>query len=74
MRTQFAPKAISEFSGLRPLSYIASIDVAELKIDRYGKKVIRVLYYKLITDKVANFLLIYLTHDGLVTDFDLVDD
>ena len=43
-------------------------------IERHKGKVSRILYYRLMTDKADRGLLIHLTADGLVTDFDIVED
>ena len=34
----------------------------------------RVLHYRLVTDKADHGLLIHMTPDGLITDFDIVED
>jgi predicted metalloprotease with PDZ domain len=59
--------------GIRSLDYIASQDVAARGIERHGGVVSRILYYKLTT-KRSEYLMVYLTADSLVTDFDYEDD
>jgi hypothetical protein len=34
----------------------------------------RVLHYRLLTDKADRGLLIHMTPDGLITDYDIVED
>lgn len=60
--------------GIRSLDYIASQDIAGRGIERHGGVVSRIIYYKLTTTKRSEYLMIYLTADGLVTDFDYEDD
>jgi predicted metalloprotease with PDZ domain len=61
-------------AGIRSLDYIASQNVAGRGIERHGGVVSQITYYKLVTNKRSEYLMIYLTTDGLVTDFDYVDD
>ena len=44
------------------------------QIERHKGSVSRVLHYKMVTNKPDQYLLIHLTGDGLITDFDIVDD
>jgi CubicO group peptidase (beta-lactamase class C family) len=64
----------TDFAGLQSLSYIAPQDVAGRGIERHGEKINRIIYYRLITDKATRNLLLYLTADGLLTDYDIVDN
>jgi predicted metalloprotease with PDZ domain len=60
--------------GIRSLDYVASQNVDGRGIERHGGVVSRIIYYKLTTNKRSEYLMVYLTPDGLVTDFDYVDD
>lgn len=73
-RKQFGSHPIEKFVGFRSLTYLDAQDASESQIERYGKKVRRILYYKLVTARVSSFLMIYLTDEGDITDFDLVDE
>jgi CubicO group peptidase (beta-lactamase class C family) len=64
----------ANFGGLKSLVFLAAQDVTERGIERHEGKVGRILYYKLLTDKAARPILVYLTAEGLVTDEDVVDD
>ena len=44
------------------------------RIERHKGAVSRVLHYRMVTDKADRGLLIHLTADGKVTDFDIVED
>jgi CubicO group peptidase (beta-lactamase class C family) len=63
-----------DVEGLKSLSYIAVQDVADRSVERHGEKVSRILYYRMATDKSTRYLLLYLTADGLLTDYDIVDN
>lgn len=78
-----APGALKDYSssgpvhgliGIRSLDYIASQDVGGRHIERHHGEVNRIVYYKLVTKKANEYLMIYLTSDDQVTDFDYVDD
>jgi CubicO group peptidase (beta-lactamase class C family) len=73
-RTDYSRGPAPELAGIRGIAYIAGQDVAARGIERHGAKVSRVLYYKLLTDSGACFVLVYLTAEGLVTDQDVVLD
>ena len=49
-------------------------DVSAREIERHNAKVSRVLHYRMVTDKADQGLLIHMTPDGLITDFDIVED
>jgi hypothetical protein len=60
--------------GIRSLDYVASQDVAGRGIERHGGAVSRIIYYKRTTNKRSQYLMVYLTPDGMLTDFDYEDD
>jgi hypothetical protein len=62
----------TDFVGFRSLAFVAQEDVAGRGIERHGAKVSKVLYYRLVMDKQTRNLLVYLTAEGLVTDYDIV--
>jgi CubicO group peptidase (beta-lactamase class C family) len=72
-KKDFGPGS-TDFVGFRSLAFVAEEDVAGRGIDRHGAKVSHVLYYRLVTDKQTRNLLVYLTAEGLVTDYDIVDN
>ena len=63
-----------ELAGLRSVVFLAEEDVSSRRIERHGGAVSRVLHYRLVTDKPDRGLLIHLTSDGRITDYDIVDD
>jgi predicted metalloprotease with PDZ domain len=60
--------------AIRSLDYIDSQSVAGRHIERHHGEVSRIDYYKLVTAKKTRYLMVYLTGNGLVTDFDYVED
>ncbi len=81
--TGLAPGALADYSvtgpvhglvGIRSLDYIDSQGVGGRGLERHHGDVSRIAYYKLTTDKHSRYLMVYFTHDGLVTDFDYVED
>jgi hypothetical protein len=64
----------TDFAGFRSLAFVAAEDVVGRGIDRHGAKVSHVLYYRLVLDKQNRNLLVYLTAEGLVADYDIVEN
>jgi hypothetical protein len=60
--------------GIQSLEYIDSQNVAGRHIERHHGEVSRISYYKLVTATKTRYLIVYLTADALVTDFDYVED
>jgi len=61
-------------AGIKSLSFVSAQDVRGRGIERHEGKVGSVLYYKLVTEKAVRYVLIHLTAEGLVTDYDVVDN
>jgi CubicO group peptidase (beta-lactamase class C family) len=72
-RTTFAKRPIRDLSGVRAVAYLAEQDVAGRRIERHGGTVARVLFYRMETEQGARWLLIHVTGDNLITDYDVVD-
>lgn len=75
------PGARKDFAGgtpalasIKSLSFVFAQDVRGRGIERHESKVASVLYYKLVTDKAIRYVLVHLTAEGLVTDYDVVDN
>ena len=65
---------VRDLAGLRSVNFLAEQDASGREIERHKGKVRRILHYRLVTDKADRALLIHLTGDGLITDYDIVDD
>jgi hypothetical protein len=64
----------TDFAGTRSLAFVAAEDVTGRGIERHGAKVSHVLYYRLVMDKQTHNLLVCLTAEGLLADYDIVDN
>ncbi len=60
--------------GYRAVTFLGAQDVRGRKLERHGHAVSRIAYYQLATEQGRRVLLVYLTADGLITDFDDVID
>lgn len=60
--------------GMRDLSFIGAEQVAGRGIVRHDGPVARIAYYSLTTDTGKHYLMVHLTAERAMTDFDLVDN
>jgi CubicO group peptidase (beta-lactamase class C family) len=74
IKNNFGTQAIGELVNVKSLTFLHEQAVAGREIERHGSKVDSVLAYHVSGIKPQRKLLVYLTADGLLTDFDLVDD
>jgi CubicO group peptidase (beta-lactamase class C family) len=63
-----------ELAEIRSVVFLIDQDVSGRKIERHKGDVSRVLHYRLVTEKGDHFLLVHVAADGLITDFDIVED
>lgn len=63
-----------DLAGLKSLAFLADQDVSGRGIERHKGEVARVLHYRLVADGATHNLLVHLTPEGIVTDFDIVED
>jgi hypothetical protein len=61
-------------AGYIGVGYISAQSVAGRGLERHGHPVDRIAYYVLTTDGQRRALMVYITKDGLITDFDDVVD
>jgi hypothetical protein len=73
-RTDHRPGIAPTLAGLKSLIFLTEQDMSAHPIERHKGKVSRIVYYKVVTDKPDQCILVHLTADGLITDFDIVDD
>jgi len=74
IKNNFGTQAIGELVNVKSLTFLHEQVVAGREVERHGSKVDSVLAYHVSGIKPERTLLVYLTADGLLTDFDLVDD
>ncbi len=60
-------------AGYRGVAFLGVQDVEARHLERHGHPVARIAYYTLTTESGQQPLLVYVTKDGLITDFDDVD-
>jgi len=71
-RRDFGRRPWPPAAGYRGVQFLGVQDVESRKIERHGFPVARIAYYTLTTDSGQQSLLVYVTKDGLITDFDNV--
>jgi predicted metalloprotease with PDZ domain len=59
---------------IKTLDYIYSENIPGHHFTRHGGEVSQILYYKLVSQRKNTYLMVYLTPDNQVTDFDYVDN
>jgi hypothetical protein len=72
-RAAFGSRPVADLAGFKALSYLATFDVAGRGVERHGSPVDRVLYYQLHTEAGNRWLMIHVTADKLIADYDVVD-
>jgi CubicO group peptidase (beta-lactamase class C family) len=72
-KQDFAGGIGSALDGLGALAYLGVEDVSGRGIRRHGGAVARVWYYRVTTNAGQRYLLVHLTAEGSVTDFDVVE-
>ena len=72
-RADFGTGTRTELDGMGDLSYLGQEDVTGRGIRRHGGVVTRIRYYRLKTAAGPRFLLVHLTAEGTLTDYDVVD-
>jgi CubicO group peptidase (beta-lactamase class C family) len=73
-REDFGTSPAPILAGLRSVIFLADQDVSSRQMERHKGQVSRILHYRLVTDKADRGLLIHMTPDGLITDYDVVED
>ncbi len=66
----FGTQPIGDVAGIRDIHYLGEADVSAHTFHRHNGTVTKVLYFGMNTDKGGKYILVYLTADGLLTDFD----
>lgn len=69
---QYSTNAIPELRGLGAMSYVGEDDVSGRGIERHGGQVARIVYLKALAGTAPRYVMVHLTSEGLVTDFDVV--
>jgi hypothetical protein len=64
---------VRQLAGIRAVTYVSSQDVTGRRIERHGGAVARVVSYRVETAQGPRFVLIHVTSDGFITDYDIVE-
>lgn len=72
-KRDFAGGTGPALDGLRVLSYLGVEDVSDRRIRRHDGDVARVRYYRVTTDAGQRSLLVHLTVQGAIADYDVVE-
>jgi CubicO group peptidase (beta-lactamase class C family) len=67
-------RASRDLADIKSVIFLAEQDVAGRKIERHKGDVSRILYYRLMKDNGDWFVMIHITAERLITDFDIVED
>jgi CubicO group peptidase (beta-lactamase class C family) len=73
-REDFGRGGTRDLADMKSVVFLAEQDVSGRMIERHKGGVSRILHYRLVTDKADRCLLVHITVDGLVTDYDIVAD
>jgi hypothetical protein len=73
-REDFGNGGTQDLAHLKSVKFLAERDVSSRQIERHKGKVSRVLHYRIATERPDRGLLVHLTADGRLTDYDIVDD
>ena len=72
-RKQFA-EPVAVLKGVRALAFMHESDVAGRGIERLGHPIQRVLHYRMDMEHGHRWLLVHVDPNGLVADYDVVDN
>jgi len=72
-KQDFAGGGGSALDGLAALTYLGTEEVSDRAIHRHGSDVARVRYYRVTTSAGQRSLLVHLTAEGSIADYDVVD-
>jgi CubicO group peptidase (beta-lactamase class C family) len=72
-RADLTAQPIGDLAGVGNLTFVAAQDVAGRRIERHGGAVAKVLVYRADTPRGSRYLMVHVTADGLITDYDLVE-
>jgi hypothetical protein len=72
-RANLSAAPARQLEGVRGVTYLSSYDVTGRRIERHGGAVARVLFYRVDTAQRFRLLLVHVTGDNLITDYDVVE-
>jgi hypothetical protein len=72
-RAELSAAPVRELAGVRSITYVSSQDVTGRRIERHGGAVAKVLFYRVETAERPRLVLVHVTNDNLITDYDVVE-
>jgi CubicO group peptidase (beta-lactamase class C family) len=72
-RADLSVGPVRDLAGIRAVTFLSAQNVAGRGIERHGGGVAKVLFYRVETAQGNRWLLVHVTSDNLITDYDLVD-
>ena len=63
-----------DLADMQSVVFLAEQDVAGRNVERHKGEVSRVLHYRVVKDNGDRFVLVHVTADGLIADYDIVED
>jgi beta-lactamase family protein len=72
-RANLSGRPVRELADIRAVTFLSAQDVTGRRIERHGGAVARVLFYRVETAQGNRWLLVHVTSDNLIADYDLVD-
>lgn len=72
-RTGLSGSPVRPLANTRSLVYLSAQDVTGRRIERHGGLVTRVMFYRVETADGPRWLMVHVTADKLITDYDIVD-
>jgi hypothetical protein len=72
-RADLSGSPARQLTGVRKVTYLSSQDLTGRRIERHGGTVGKVLFYRVETAQRPRFVLVYVTADNLITDYDIVE-
>jgi hypothetical protein len=72
-RNDLAAQPVRDLAGVGDPIFVASQDLTGRRIERHGGAVAKVLVYKIDTTRGPRYLMVHVTADGLITDYDVVE-
>jgi hypothetical protein len=71
---EFSNVAIRSLQGVRAITFLHESNVAGRGIERLGHPIQRALHYRMDTERGQRWLLVHVAANGLVADFDVVNN
>jgi len=72
-RSDLSAAPARQLAGIGGVTYLSSQDVTGRRIERHGSAVARVLFYRVETAQRPRNVLVHVTSDNLIADYDIVE-